>query len=575
MKIVQDTETAGRITGKIQSHEFDILRGMPGRKKWRGRELIFELTGANIEFIHRTFQDAEWDNSTAARIEDVAVMRQLEADKDLPPEAFSFSYKTEPYDHQKTAFALGRDRKVFGYIMDMGTGKSKVLIDNVAYLYASGKADTFLLTAPNGVHRQWVEEQIPRHMPDWVQYRAIIYQPPSYRTKAWEKEHAEVMGFKDGLRIFAMNIEAFQGKWVGNKAPPGVQYAANVLDTGKTLWGVDESTRIKNGSAARTKNVLKLRNLAEYRRILSGAPITRGVEDLFTQLKFLDEDILGFSSFYTFRNHFCVTAPIPGAPPGAVQIVGYKNLEELKQRLQGHSYRVTKEECLDLPEMVYMPLEVLMTPEQKKMYYDIKEDLFTQLDDGTMVTADIAIVQLTKMYQVLCGHIRTEEGDWRPVPNNRIATAMDVIEEAAQKIVIWARYTPDIIQLGAAMKKAGIKYVEYHGGVSTADKAKNKAAFINDDSVIVFLGNPQAAGTGTDGLQDVCGYMMYYSNSFDADTRWQSEDRIHRSGMRDHCVYVDLIIPKSIDVKILKALKAKKDVARSVTDVQDLLAESE
>jgi SNF2 family DNA or RNA helicase len=334
---------------------------------------------------------------------------------------------------------------------------------------------------------------------------------------------------------------------------------------------IDESTRIKTQKSARTKTAIRLGKLAALRRILSGAPVTKGVEDLFTQLKFLDEDILGFSSFWSFRAHFCSTMPIPGAPRGAVKITGYKNLDELTHQMDSHSYRATKADCLDLPEQVFVTREVEMTKEQKKAYYELRDDLLTQMDNGEIVEAPLAITKLMKMQQVLCGFIQPEDGPWIEIPNNRVTALLDFLAEGGHKTVVWSRYHADMIRIASGLKKYGLSAVEYHGRIGSDQRQINKRLFIEDSNVDVFLGNPQAAGTGTDGLQHACSTMAYFSNDFNADTRWQSEARIHRSGQKESCLYVDFVIPKTIDVKILKALREKKNVADSVMDIRNAL----
>lgn len=558
----------GVVNGKLTAKVFEAASNMPGKRRWKDGELIFELSAANIEYLRNALPEAQWlDAEPLKRVQEIneAEARTI-AQKQLPPEAFRFEYKSKPYRHQEVGFFLARDRLFFGFFCEMGTGKTKMLIDTAAYKYSLGEIDTLLITAPNGVHRQWIEEQLPLHMPDWVPYKALAYRSPSKRTKAWEHQAKEVLACNSThLRIITMHYEAFATK-------AGKEFAERVLMTGATKWDLDESTRIKTHNAQRTKAVLKLAPLAKCRGIASGAPITQGIEDLYSQLAFLHPDILGFNSFYSFRNFYCHTRPIPNAPYGAVQVTGYKNLEQLKHSLDGHTYRVTKADCLTLPEKIYMNRFVPLTPEQAKLYKQMKDDLITQLSNGTIVDAPSAIVQLMKLQQIICGFIIDETGKKHFLPNDRIQAAIDAVQEAQNKVIVWARFHADLHQLGEAFKKHEINFVEYSGRVAQKQRDENLDNFKADQGIKVFLAQQQSGGTGLN--LAVADTAIYYSNDFNADTRWQSEDRIHRIGQRNNATYIDLISPGTIDTKILAALRKKKNVADNLLDVKELLTEA-
>lgn len=566
MKIEVNGNNA-RITAEMRSVLIELSHNLPARRRWKKGELWMELSLANIRHIAQIFPDAEWSSKEPLeRLEKITKEgRKTAGEKkieSLPPEAFAFPFKMKPFDHQMKAFALSRDRDNFALFMEMGTGKTKVIIDTAAYLWSIGEIDTLVITAPNGVHRQWINEQIPEHCPDFVPYSAISYQ--SNWTKKFCKAFEDVMACpEDELKIISMHVDAFSTK-------KGVDTASKVLNSGRCLWVVDESVRIKSPSAQRTKNILRLAALAPYKRILSGAPITQGVEDLYAQLKFLSEDILGFSSYWSFKNFFCIEQAIMGAPAGVKKIVGYQNLMSLQEALDGHSFRVVKSECLDLPDKLYMTREVPLTNEQKRVYEELKHDFVALMSSGEAVAVPMAATRLMKMQQVLCGFLIPEvDEDPIPIPNNRISTALDIINETSGKILLWARFHYDIDLLGAAMKAEGIKFVEYHGRVGQDQRVENLKKFKQDPDVKVFLANPQAGGTGLNLAE--ASTAIYYSNDFNADTRWQSEDRIHRIGQKNQCTYIDLVSPTTIDLHILKSLKAKKNVADSVLDVQEIL----
>lgn len=568
MKVIQETPKRARLEFQRDGIILSILRDMPGRKRWSPQGVfLFELTAANIEYLSNRFPDLSWagigaaERVSALRQQEVVTLAEQKNDVPLPIGIEAFPFKTAPYDHQLKAFGLSRDAAVFGLFMEMGTGKTKVIIDNAAYLWSSGTIKNLLVVAPNGVHGQWINEQLPIHMPDWVTYSALTY--TSNHTKRWLNSFTELMAF-DGLRILAMHFDAFNTK-------KGEDFSKAFLTSADTMWVIDESTRIKNSSAKRTKKILNMAILAPYRRIMSGAPVTQGVEDLFTQLKFLSEDILGFSSFYTFRNHFCITEQIYGAPVHAKRIIGYKNIDELKGRLDGHTYRVKKTDCLDLPEKVYVRHPVSLTKDQLKYYEELRENLIIELESGAEISTPYAITQLIKLQQIICGHIKDETGLTHDIKSNRVDEAIELVKEARGGVIIWARFKRDISLLVEAAKKADLIYVEYHGGINDEGRKKAIDKFTKGFAD-VFLGNPQAAGTGLN-LMANCSTAIYYSNDFNADTRWQSEDRIHRIGQDNKCTYIDLVAANTIDDKVLGALLSKKNVAESIIDVRSALGE--
>lgn len=567
MITVRSHKGMGVLSGKLSAGVFDAAREMPGRRKWQDRDLVFELTRANIEFLQDKFPDAVWEID---RQEEIAKLLALEAEtrtiKKLPPEATNFRFKTEPREHQRRAFGLSKDRDYFATLLEQGLGKTKIELDTTAYAWSTGKIDTLLIDAPNGVHRQWVEEQIPAHLPDWVPYKAVVYR--SDQTKKWTAQSEEVFAFDDGLRVFAMHHDAFA-------TTKGVDYARRILSSGRVKWIIDESSRkIKTLSAQRTKATLKLRDLAVQRRILDGTPVTRGAEDLFTQLKFIHDDVHGFSSFYTYRNRYCKVRPIPGAPTGVVEIYGYQNLEELQRRMDGWSLRLTSEECLDLPERTYLRRNVALTEEQRRHYNNMKEDFLTQLDSGEVVSAELVLVKLLRLQQIVCGHIVTDDGIVHTLDSNRPQEALIAAQQSqGPKCLVWARFHHDIDILDKTFKKAGFKPVTWDGRTSIDDRRDAKHRFINDPDCGPFIANPGSAGIGTDGLQHASHTAIWFSNTFKASERWQGDARLFRDGQKGTVNNIDLVAPGTVDVRVLQTLMARKNIADQMLDVREWLSE--
>lgn len=562
----------GRLSGTLRSRLYDISKQLPDRKRWKDNILYFEKTRANMAFIMGQLPGAELSLEAQEYWDSLNELSQLEKDAleqktSNAPAVSHFPFKTKPYEHQIRTFNLAKDRKVFGYFYEMGAGKTKACIDNAAYLYAIGQIDLFVILAPNGVHRQWIKEQLPDHMPDFIEYEAMYYESGMLTTQKGRAEYERVISARDKLRVIAVNIEALSHK-------SGLEFMQSILPTGRAMLALDESSRIKNHASKRTKNVLSIKNEAEYRRILTGSPVTRGLEDLYCQLAFLDEDILGFTSFYAFRNFFCITQQIPNAPRGAVRITGYQNVEILKKRMEGHTYRVTKEECLDLPEKIFIDTEVDLSEEQLKVYEELKEDFFTALDSG-IVTAPLALTRLLRLQQVIAGYLPVEdpvtgEVTLSEIKSPRPQRVVELVQEAQGKTIVWIRFNYDVGRIMEALLKAGIKAVVYTGETSMADRDLAIKRFREDPEYAVFIGNPAAAGIGLN--LTAANNVIWYTASFDLEQYLQANDRCHRIGQHYPVTVHHLIAPKTVDRKIYHALKSKKNVADLVLEQQGLRA---
>jgi len=257
----------------------------------------------------------------------------------------AFVFKTEPYEHQLTALEKSCDKRQYAYFMEMGTGKSKVLVDNVTHLYAKGKINAVLIIAPKGVYRNWAKREIPIHMPDFIERQIYLWTPGESAKVMKEKE--DLIKPSSEIKFLVMNVEALS-------TPKGVKFAWKFISNHDTLMAVDESTTIKNPTAKRTKNIVKLGKYCYYRRILTGSPVTRSPLDIYTQCQFLDPALLGFSSYYSFRNRYALLVDRSAGGRSFKQVVGFQNLEELNGLMQPFSYRVLKEDCLDLPDKVIL-----------------------------------------------------------------------------------------------------------------------------------------------------------------------------------------------------------------------------
>ena len=467
-----------------------------------------------------------------------------------------YRFKNEPYAHQSAYLHRFWEQKEAALFADMGTGKSFMLINNMCMLYDNGHINAALIIAPKGVYRNWAELELPKHIPDHVTWSVALWNPQP--SKVQKVALDRIFDIDDKLHILVMNVEAFSSE-------KGKKFAERFLLGHTTLMAVDESTTIKSPTAQRTKNIYKLGRLANYRRILTGSPVTKSPLDLYTQCAFLNLDLLGFASYYAFQSRYAVMVRRNMGTRDFNQIVGYRRLEELNEKLQPFAFRVTKEECIDLPPKVYVRREVPLTEEQGKAYEEMKKMALTLLDNGALTTTTTALTQILRLHQICCGHLRTDDGEVHTLKNNRIDALMECIEETSGKAIIWASYTHDILAIYQALSKAygGGSAATYYGATDSEERQKIVTKFQDPDSDLrFFIGQPKTGGYGL--TLTAASTMIYYSNSYDLEIRLQSEDRAHRIGQTKSVTYIDLISPKTIDEKIVEALRGKIDIATQV-----------
>jgi SNF2 family DNA or RNA helicase len=468
-----------------------------------------------------------------------------------------YNFKLKPFEHQLAALRNGMHQKEFGYFMEMGTGKSKVLIDNMGMLYLDGQIDFALVLAPKGVYRNWVSKEIPEHMSDDVPHRVIRW--VSSPNKSQQEEMRSVKDKFEGLTIFVMNIEAFS-TLKGQKAG---DWMARALGA-KGLIAIDESTTIKNHKAKRTKALMKIATGFKYRRLLTGSPITKSPLDIYAQTEFLRKGLLGYDSFYAFQGRYAVLQRRTMGAHSFQQVLGYRNLDELTRNIDQFSYRVLKKDCLDLPEKIYTARYVTLTDEQRSMYKRLQEQAMLLFEDGEMVSAPAVITQMLRIQQVMSGHLKTDDGEMRYFKSNRMEALKEIIEEHDGKAIIWSRFRYDIIQITNMLNKEFGEgcAAAYYGDTSDEDRNKIVRNFQESNALRFFVGNPATAGYGLTLTE--ANLVVYYANDFNLETRIQSEDRAHRIGQKNNVTYIDLISEGTIDEKIVEALRNKIDIGAKV-----------
>ena len=466
----------------------------------------------------------------------------------------NYKFKTKPYAHQMTALEKSWNKETYAYFMEMGTGKTKVLIDNMSMLYDKGKVNGALIIAPKGVVGTWYTNELPTHLPDHIENVTVLWQPNI--TKKQQESLDTLFQEGEGLHILIMNVEAFS-------TDKGKLFASKFMSCHNTLMAIDESTTIKNPSAKRTKNILALGKEAKYRRIMTGSPVTKNPLDLFSQCYFLDPFLLDFHSYYSFRNRYAEMKTMH-AHGRSIQIVSkFRHLGELSESLQSFSYRVLKEDCLDLPDKIFIKRQITLTPEQRKLYDQMKKQALAILE-GKVSSTKNSLTQLMRLQQITCGHFTDDTGKTQPIVNNRISELMNVLEDVEGKAIIWAHYQYDMKHIMQEIEKVygPGSMVDYYGLTPKEVRQDHITKFQNDPKCRFFIGTPSTGGYGI--TLTAANTVIYYSNGYDLEKRLQSEDRAHRMGQKKPVTYVDINAEDTVDEKIVKALRSKIDIASQV-----------
>lgn len=472
-----------------------------------------------------------------------------------------FRSATLPFSHQRDELiehGLDENRGLF---WEMGCGKSKPVLDTFVAMNDAGEITGLLVLAPNGVHRNWERNELPLHLPPDVFERAKVFAWQTQRasTKWHAAEAAELLKYRDGPAILLMSYNAIMTK-------KAALFVRKFMNTFRVLYALDESQMAKTPGAARTKRVLASSKYAPVKRILSGTLIDNSPFDAYAQIKFLDAhawDALGCTTFAAFKQTFGVFVKDFGK--GAKEFercVGFKNLNLLNKQIALYGSRVLRDDVLDLPEKLYTIRYFDLTPEQKRVYAEIRDEFQTILDDGDTLTAALAISRMLRLQQITSGYLPSDnDATLRRIgkENPRLKLLGEVFESCPEgKRVVWAKFRQDIQDIAELCKAQGLSYVIYDGSVPQDKRLANLEAFQRGE-VDVFIANPAAGGTGIN--LTAASIIIFYNTSFKLGERLQAESRTDRYGQKRSMLYVDLAAKRTIDEYIIGALRKKLTTA--------------
>lgn len=474
-----------------------------------------------------------------------------------------FEFKTKPFPHQRTTWDQTKEAKSWAVFWEQGTGKSKLTVDTAAWLSHKNLIDSMLIVAPSGVHTNWIKDEIPTHMPDFVNPKNFFFQTAKKHTKEHKQEFYDLVKHK-GLANMAISYDAFITK-------EGKQHVWDFMRKRKSLlYVLDEATRIKNPKAVRTKAILKSSMFGAYKRILTGTPIANGPFDIYSPIEFLNETFWKghrFPNFYIFKHYFGDIIKRKANLGHEYEFLkGYKNVEELYHILKTISSRVTKDMVLkDLPPKVYRKLYFELSSEQQKVYDELKNELLTVID-GEVISAPLAITLMLRLQQVTSGYLPSVSDPDNPRlipipgPNPRLELLKDRCEDVSTQGIIWARFRMDIDLIIAALGEKNC--ARYDGKCSESDRRLAKEQF-KAGKRQWFVATTAVGGEGL--TLNEAKYVCYYNNSYKLTERLQSEDRPHRIGQTSSVAYDDLVALNTVDVPIIESLRKKLNIANIIT----------
>jgi SNF2 family DNA or RNA helicase len=464
---------------------------------------------------------------------------------------FSF-FGPKPMQHQLDALEFVKDKPNAALFMEMGTGKSRVAIDYIRYhSYFIKRVRRTLIVCPKIAMWNWYNE-------------IKKFSRLSDVTTVLEgSQHDKIKALCNyNNKVFIINYDAIYN------------IASKIIQSDIEILIMDESQRVKNFKAKRTKASIAIRKSVQRCLLLSGSPLLNSPLDIFSQFMVLDKGETFGANYFSFRNTYMEDLNAKFKQKG----VYYPNfqakvemLADLQEKITKKSFIKKKVDCLDLPEKVYQTIVLELDGEQKRLYKEMKKEMITYFLEHPVV-ASIAITKMMRLSQITSGFVKTDIGEEYLIPDSpKILAIKEIIEDLPDntKIIIWAWFTQNIEEL----KRELCQYnpAVLYGAVSDAQKRAEQDRFNNDPNCRVCIANQQSAGLAINLV--AASYVIYYSQTFNLEHRIQSEDRCHRIGseIHDKITYIDLVFKKTIDEVVTSRLKGKKELSEYV--ISDIVKE--
>jgi len=554
------------------------------------------------------------------------------------------------FRHQQDLYDKTRDEVAWAVLFEQGLGKTAPMIRTAEHLFRNGQIDGVIVVAPNGVHRNWVSDELPRHA--GVAWRGLDWH--SDRGKGQDRALERLLAPASGMKELAWLTITYEGMMTPRGRLALLKFAVGEIDkkgrrvpTGwkarypRCLLVIDEASKVKNPEAQRTKKVLALRQFATHVRLLNGTPIGNSALDVYSQMKLLDSTFWvrrGFASWTSFKAQFAVTRKIPvggeddraergkyshepivphdateegiaayeqldlagilggeeddedyeeprpsararpAAKPAVAKtvgrtievVVGFRELDKLKEMIAPISTRLTKEDSgVELPPKLYSRLLFDLPTEQRRVYDQLRKEYMVELESGALITAPLALVRVLRLQQIACGYLPNPDDPDNPKlffdddgKNARLKLLFERLEDTPHQAIVWARFTHDVDSICRALGPP--RCIRYDGQVSQKDRDLGIDRF-KDGKVKFCVAKASSMGMGLS--LPMAKSVFYYSNTFSYIERLQSEDRSHRltgGGLGAVCYY-DIVAAHTVDEKILRSLQDCQDVANKIT----------
>lgn len=495
--------------------------------------------------------------------------------------------KLTPFKHQDAALDFLDRRPMFptnadvaAWLMEFGTGKSKVILDEFGIRELMGDLNTLLIIAPKGVYRNWITQEIPIHLSEDLLSRVLVGTLELNGNAEQRAKTERILCTRDRPRILVVNVEALGVVERVQKAV--VRFLDGCYE--KAMIAIDEVTRIKSYGYYRIKGgvsgskrsafiVEHLAPLARVRRIATGLVVPNSPLDVYMPYAFLDWRILGHETFQAFKQRYCILKNANFTPKSekakgaylrdASIVVSYRNEGELHKKISAYSFRVLKKDCLDLPPQLYQFRDVEMTPEQARIYKNLKEEAIAEFNN-THVTATMVVTRVMRLHHIACGYVTDDDDNIHMLEENRTPALIEMLEDHGRKAIVWAPYRPLIQKIAAALRKVfgENSTVEFWGDTKQKDRDEAIRRFREDPTCLYFVSNQSVGGAGN--TMVTAHDMIYYTNNWKLEDRMNSEGRIHRIGQTQSCLYTDLRVPGTVEDKVIQRLRKKIDVATTI-----------
>jgi len=427
-------------------------------------------------------------------------------------------------------------------LMEMGTGKTLTSIAVAGRGYLNEKVKKLLVVCPSSVMSVWAKE-----LEEFADFELTVAVLEGTMQKRKQKLNELIIG--NGLRVAVINYEA---SW---------RMIEELKKWQPDMIIADESQRIKTPTAAQSKGMHKLGDIAKYKMILSGTPVQNSPLDVYSQYRFLDKTIFG-TSYYAFRTRYARMGGYQGH-----QVIGYINQEELIKKAHSIAYRVTKAEALDLPEQICTMRYCDLEPTARKVYDGIKKQNYMELESGEITTTNV-LTRLLRMSQITGGFVNNDDGETEFISEAKLKALEEIIEdiviETGKKVVIFARFIKEIEAIRKMLESKNIKYSWIAGEVKMEERGQMVKQFQENNEVKVFVAQIQTAGLGI--TLTAADTSVFYSLDFNFANYSQALARLHRIGQKNNVNHIHLIAKDTIDEKIMGALSRKEDIAKSVVD---------